>query len=140
MSVPPKEAWFMPLKCVVVTPENTVLDAEAESVVFPAVDGQVGVLPRRMPLVARLGHGELKLTTGGLVSHRLFISGGFAQVSNDVVTVLAGVALTADEIDVPPVEHNLAAAEAGPASTPEARVEKMRIVSGLKARIHFVQK
>ena len=104
------------------------------------MDGQVGVLPRRMPLVARLGHGELKLTSNGLTSHRLFISGGFAQVANDVVTVLAGVALKADEIDVPQVEKHLAAAEAGPASTPEARVEKMRIVSGLKAQIHFVQK
>jgi F-type H+-transporting ATPase subunit epsilon len=93
-----------------------------------------------MPLVARLGHGELKLTSNGLVSHRMFVSGGFAQVANDVVTVLAGVAMTADEIDVPQVEKHLAAAEAGPASTPEARAEKLRIVGGLKAQIHFVQK
>jgi F-type H+-transporting ATPase subunit epsilon len=130
----------MPLKCVVVTPETTILETDADAVVFPAVDGQVGVLPRRMPLVARLGHGELKLTSNGLVSHRLFISGGFAQVAGDVVTVLAGVALTADEIDVPQVEKHLAAAEAGPASTPEARAEKMRVVSGYKAQIHFVRK
>src|SRR5687767_8896642 len=111
----------MPLKCVVVTPETTILETEADAVVFPAVDGQVGILPRRMPMVARLGHGELKLTSNGLVSHRLFVSGGFAQVAGDVVTLLAGVALTADEIDVPQVEKQLAAAEAGPASTPEAR-------------------
>jgi len=130
----------MPLKCVVVTPETTVLDAEADAVVFPAVDGQVGVLPRRMPLVARLGHGELKLTSSGMVSHRLFVSGGFAQVSKDVVTVLAGVALTAEEIDVPQVEKRLAAAEASPAATPESRAEKMRVVDGLKAQIHFVRK
>jgi F-type H+-transporting ATPase subunit epsilon len=130
----------MPLKCVVVTPETTILETDADAVVFPAVDGQVGVLPRRMPLVARLGHGELKLTSNGLVSHRLFISGGFAQVAGDVVTVLAGVALTADEIDVPQVEKHLAAAEAGPASTPEARAEKMRVVSGYKAQIRFVRK
>jgi F-type H+-transporting ATPase subunit epsilon len=130
----------MPLKCVVVTPETTILETDADAVVFPAVDGQVGVLPRRMPMVARLGHGELKLTSNGLVSHRLFISGGFAQVAGDVVTVLAGVALTADEINVPQVEKHLAAAEASPASTPEARVEKMRVVGGYKAQIHFVRK
>lgn len=130
----------MPLKCVVVTPETTVLETEADAVVFPAVDGQVGVLPRRMPLVARLGHGELKLTSNGLVSHRLFVSGGFAQVAGDVVTLLAGVALTADEIDVSQVEKHLAAAEAGPASTPEAREEKMRVVGGYKAQLHFVRK
>jgi F-type H+-transporting ATPase subunit epsilon len=130
----------MPLKCVVVTPETTILETDADAVVFRAIDGQVGVLPRRMPLVARLGHGELKLTSNGLVSHRLFVSGGFAQVAGDVVTVLAGVAMTADEIDVLQVEKHLAAAEAGPASTPEARAEKTRVVSGYKAQLHFVRK
>jgi F-type H+-transporting ATPase subunit epsilon len=130
----------MPLKCVVVTPENTILETEADSVVFPAVDGEVGVLPKRMPMVARIGHGELRLKTGGMLSHRLFVSGGFAQVRNDVVTILAGVAATAEEINVAEVQKHLAAAEAGPASSPESRAEKNRIVGGLKARIRFAER
>jgi len=130
----------MPLKCVVVTPEGAILDADADLVVFPAIDGEVGVLPRRMPLVARLGHGELRLSTEGRLVHRLFISGGFAQVAKDVVTILAGVAMTPSEINIPDVEKHLTTAEASPASTPEARAEKMRVVGGLKAQIRFAQK
>jgi len=130
----------MPLKCVVVTPEGAILDTPADSVVFPAIDGEVGVLPRRMPLVARLGAGELRLSSEGRLVHRLFVSGGFAQVRNDVVTILAGVCMTQGEIDVPAVEKHLAAAEAGPASSADSRAEKMRVVGGLKAQIRFAQK
>jgi len=133
----------MPVKCVVVTPENMVLEAEGESVVFPAVDGEVGVLPKRMPMVARLGHGELRVKSGELLTlkqHRLFVSGGFARVAGDVVTILAGVALTAEEINVAEVQKHLATAEAAPVSTPESRAEKNRVVAGLKAQIHFAQK
>jgi F-type H+-transporting ATPase subunit epsilon len=130
----------MPLKCVVVTPETTILETEADSVVFPAIDGEVGVLPKRMPMVARLGHGELRLKSNGLLSHRLFVSGGFAQVAGDVVTVLAGVAQSAEEIDVAQVQKHLATAEAAPAASPESREEKNRIVGGLKARIRFVER
>ena len=133
----------MPVKCVVVTPETTILEAEGDSVVFPAIDGEVGVLPKRMPMVARLGHGELRVKSGELLTqqmHRLFVSGGFAQVAGDVVTVLTGAALTADEIDVAQVQKHLAAAEAAPASTPESRAEKNRIVGSLKAQIRFAEK
>ena len=133
----------MPLKCVVVTPENMVLETEADSVVFPAVDGEVGVLPKRMPMVARLGHGELRVKSGEMLSlqaQRLFVSGGFARVAGDVVTILAGVALTAEEIDVAQVQKHLAVAEAAPVSTPESRAEKNRVVAGLKAKIRFAEK
>ena len=75
------------LKCVVVTPETTVLDAEAEFVAFPAMDGEIGILPGRMPMVARLGHGLLRCKSGG-AEHKLFVSGGFAQVQENTVTLL----------------------------------------------------
>ena len=65
--------------CSIVTPERAVLDCEARSVVFPAWDGEIGVLRNRAPLLCRLGIGVLKAATddGETV---LFVDGGFAQM------------------------------------------------------------
>ena len=48
------------IQCVVVTPERTWLDELVNSVVLPAYDGELGVLPGHTPLIARLGYGELR--------------------------------------------------------------------------------
>ena len=50
------------LKVVIVTPERAVLDAQAEFIVLPMVDGELGVLPQHAPLIGRLGKGELRST------------------------------------------------------------------------------
>lgn len=86
------------LKCVVVTPERTILDATVDSVVLPMFDGELGVLPGRAPLIGRLGPGELRTRHGGQV-HRYFVDGGFAQVRANVVTVLTPRAQPAEKID-----------------------------------------
>ena len=84
-------------RCSVITPEAAVLEAEVTSVVFPAHDGQIGVLRDRAPLLCKLGIGELRADTlDGL--RRYFIDGGFAQVFENRVTVLTKRALPADAI------------------------------------------
>lgn len=75
------------LRVVIVTPERSVLDERADFVVLPMIDGELGVLPQHAPLVGRVGSGELRITRGNTVS-KWQISGGFAQVRADVVTVL----------------------------------------------------
>ena len=75
------------LQCVIVTPERAVLDEPADMVILPMIDGELGVQPRRAPLVGRLGNGELRIKNGA-DTKRLRIEGGFAQVRSDVVTVL----------------------------------------------------
>src|SRR3954468_4392353 len=87
------------LRCVVVTPERAVLDETASFVVLPLYDGELGILPGRLPLIGRLGFGELRLVRGSQVS-RYYIDGGFAQVRNDVISVLTPRALAAEEIPV----------------------------------------
>src|SRR5262249_32312886 len=86
------------LQCVVVTPEKTVLDELVDFVALPLYDGELGVLPGRAPLIARLGFSELRTRSQDVV-HRYFIDGGFAQVRNDVITVLTNRAIPAGEID-----------------------------------------
>ena len=98
-----------PLQCIVVTPERAMLDAKADFVALPMFDGELGVLPGRAPLIGRLGYGELRYRDGN-TTQRLFIDGGFAQVRNNVVTVLTPRAKKVSEIDVAKVEAELEAA------------------------------
>jgi F-type H+-transporting ATPase subunit epsilon len=83
-----------PLQVSVISPESTIFEGEAESVVVPSWDGELGILRGHAPLMAVLGSGELRIRHGGTVE-RFTISGGFLQVVDNQVTVLSEAA-TAD--------------------------------------------
>lgn len=72
---------------VVITPESQVLDTHTDSLVIPAHDGQLGVLPRRASLMCELGKGDLKYKVGGGFKH-VKISGGFAQIHQNNAIIL----------------------------------------------------
>src|SRR5687767_11911184 len=105
------------LQCVVVTPERALLDEAVDFVALPMYDGELGVLPGRAPLIGRLGYGELRIRQGDR-TRRFYVDGGFAQVGNNVVTVLTPRALKAEEINAQAAHQALEAARA-PAPTPE---------------------
>ena len=76
------------MKVSVISPEKTIYEGEADSIIVPAWDGQVGVMKGHAPMLVLLGEGEMHVKTGG--SDQTFqISGGFMQVADDVVTVLS---------------------------------------------------
>lgn len=77
----------------VITPEATVYEGEADMVVLPAWDGEVGILRGHAPMMALLGEGELRATRDG-AERTFFVSGGFMQVVDDVVSVLSETAET----------------------------------------------
>ena len=80
----------------IISPEASVYDGEADSLVVPAFDGEVGILPRHAPLMTLLGHGRLTVRTGG--GERMFdVQGGFVQVVNDTVSVVAEHAKTLEQ-------------------------------------------
>lgn len=74
----------------VISPEAVLFEGQAESVVAPAFDGQVGILTGHAPMVTLLGKGELRLDAG--TSFR--VEGGFLQVVDDVVRVVTEHAST----------------------------------------------
>ena len=76
------------LRVSVISPEQTVYQGEADAVVAPAWDGELGILRGHAPLMALLGAGELRIQRGG-ATERFRVSGGFLQVVDDVVTVLS---------------------------------------------------
>lgn len=83
----------------VVTPEGSVLEAEALSAVFPAFDGEVGILPNHAPLLALLGVGELRVTRTDGIENRLYVDQGFAQFVDDKLTVITEDAVPVAELD-----------------------------------------
>ncbi|MEO6807955.1 MAG: ATP synthase F1 subunit epsilon [Isosphaeraceae bacterium] len=122
------------LQCVVVTPERTLFDEQVEFVALPLYDGELGVLPGRAPLIGRLGYGELRTRTRGVV-RRYFIDGGFAQVRDDVVTILTIRATPADQIDTASATRELQRAETLCASTDADLAERSRAVARARAQI-----
>jgi F-type H+-transporting ATPase subunit epsilon len=88
----------MPLHLTLVTPERKVLEETGDSVSLPASEGYVAILPGHAPLIATLGTGVLTLKSGGR-SSSFAISGGFFEVSDDRVMVLADEAIAPSEVD-----------------------------------------
>lgn len=84
----------------VFTPERTVLSTEAISLVAPGFEGSFGVLAHHAPMLIELRVGELRITTQEGKEKRLAISGGFAEIYNNTVRVLADSAELAEEIDI----------------------------------------
>lgn len=116
----------------VVTPEQPVFEGEADAIVVPAHDGEVGILPHHARFLASLGLGELRITAAGRVQ-RFFLEGGFVQVSGRQVTVLChrAVALETLDVSVAEAEAERARAErAGDAADLAYRASVVRRVAG----------
>jgi len=86
------------LKLDVVTAERAVYSDEADVVVAPGVEGELSILPRHAPLLTMLQPGELRIRKGDQEVD-LAVSGGFLEVAQDRVIVLADTAERAEEID-----------------------------------------
>ena len=80
----------------VVSPEAVLFDGAASSVVVPAYDGLIGILPRHAPLLALLGKGELRITSTGSGVRRFTVGGGFVQVKANTVRIVAEEAADAE--------------------------------------------
>lgn len=76
------------MKVSVISPDRTIYEGEADSIVVPAWDGKLGVMPGHAPMLVLLGEGEMRVTLNGN-DERFHISGGFLQVVDDVVTILS---------------------------------------------------
>ena len=108
----------MTLRCVVVTPERTELDREAEYVSLPMFDGELGVMGGRAPLIGRLGFGTLRLQTAA-GPERYYVDGGFAHIEGDVINVLTGRSTPIDLIDRDKAHEDLDNALPMSGATPE---------------------
>ena len=91
----------------VISQERVLFEGTAESVVAPAVNGQLGILPRHAPLMAALGKGVLKISSG---SRKTFyaVFGGFIQVKDNRLIMLVDKATSGADIDPGKAEEEIA--------------------------------
>ena len=76
------------MQVTVISPESAIFDGQADAVVAPAFDGEVGILPHHAPFMTLLGEGVLTVRQGG-AARRFQVRGGFLQVVDDRVRVVA---------------------------------------------------
>ena len=86
------------MRLEIITAERKVYDDDVELVVVPGSDGELGILSNHAPLMSTLQPGELVIRKEGEDTY-LAVSGGFIEVLDDRVTVLADAAEKSDEID-----------------------------------------
>ncbi|GAB4357249.1 MAG: F0F1 ATP synthase subunit epsilon [Kiloniellaceae bacterium] len=94
-----------------VSPERLLLSEEVDMVVVPGEEGDFGVLTRHAPMISTLRPGVIQVHDGGSVTERIFVAGGFAEVTPARCTVLAEEALPVGEIDRAATEQRLSDAK-----------------------------
>src|SRR5258708_35872936 len=82
-----------------VSPERLQFSRAVEMVVVPGSEGDFGVLPGHAPLISEVRPGVIAVFDGGQVQERIFVAGGFAEVTAERCTVLAEQAMPVAEID-----------------------------------------
>ena len=90
-----------------VSPERLLLSQAVDMVVVPGEEGDFGVLVQHAPLISAVRPGVIAVHDGGKVTERIFVAGGFAEVTPARCTVLAEQALSVTEIDRQAVEQQL---------------------------------
>ena len=90
-----------------VSPEKLLLSRKVDMVVIPGAEGVMGVLPQDSPAITTVRPGTIVVYEGGAVTDRIFIAGGFAEVSDNRCTVLAEEAIPVEDIDKASAEQAL---------------------------------
>ena len=84
----------------VVSAEEQIFSGEAEFVVLPGIDGELGIYPRHTPLFTQIKPGAVRIKVPGQAAEELvFVQGGFLEVQPHKVTVLADTAIRAHDLD-----------------------------------------
>jgi F-type H+-transporting ATPase subunit epsilon len=93
-------------RCIVLTPKAKLVDCKTHSVILPAHDGQVGILRNHMPMLVELGLGIMEIKASSeeeseapCIDRMLLVDGGFASVSQNILTIMAYDVLDPKEID-----------------------------------------
>lgn len=94
------------LTFALVSPERELFHGDVDQVVVPGTEGEFGVLPRHAPLMATIKAGALRILDGGS-ERRIFVNGGFADVTPDGLTVLASDAVDLSDVTVEDIEAKL---------------------------------
>ena len=120
-----------------VSPAQLLVSEPADMVVVPGSEGDIGVLPGHSPLIASLRPGVIEIYKTGSVKDRIFVGGGFAEVSTERCTVLAEEATHVRDIDTIQAENRLSELRQNLETTDEPNskemIRQLTIAEGLVA-------
>ena len=128
-----------PFRLEVLAPSGPVCRDEAVSVIFPAVDGEIGVLGGRAPMIARVGAGRLVVGAPEGRQRTYFLTGGFAQVRDDFMTILAEECVPVEELDPEHAWGELQQAKQLPVADPTQRALRQQSLAIARARFNLAQ-
>ncbi|MBO1078708.1 ATP synthase F1 subunit epsilon [Roseomonas haemaphysalidis] len=95
-----------------VSPEKLLLSRPVEMAIIPAAEGDMGILPGHSPMIVALKGGVIEVRGGGSATERLFVAGGFAEITPTRVTVLADEATPVAQISRAEADARVREAEA----------------------------
>ncbi len=121
------------LNFALVSPEREVFHGEVDHVVVPGSEGEFGVSPNHAPVMSMIKPGALKVIDDG-VERRIFVNGGFADVTPEGLTVLAEEAVDLGDVDPAHLEQQLKNAQEDlrDANTDEKRAAAQTVLSRLE--------
>jgi F-type H+-transporting ATPase subunit epsilon len=98
------------LEFELVSPAKLLISEAVEMVVVPGTEGNFGALPGHAPMLSTVRPGVIDIYTKGAVTNRIFVAGGFAEVTEERCTVLAEEAIALADLTREGVEAQLSAA------------------------------
>jgi F-type H+-transporting ATPase subunit epsilon len=124
----------MSFQCVIVTPEQQVLDETVTQAILPAHDGLIGILTGRAPLLAKLGLGPLRVDLANGQKRFFLVEGGVAQMKDNQLTILTHLAQPVEEIDAETARAEYAEALARKATDARTAAERTKQMQRAKMR------
>lgn len=120
------------IKFEVVTPTQLLRSEEADMVVVPGADGDFGVLPNHVPILSSVRPGTVDIHEDGKVRDRLFIQGGFAEVTGDHCVLLVEEAIPVSELNMAEAEQSLTEAKDRLGSAENGGIEYKNAMSDVR--------
>lgn len=132
----------MAVNLEIVSPEKLLLSRPVDMVVIPASEGDMGVLEGHTPMIVMLRGGTIDLYEGDRITDRLFVNGGFAEVTPERCTVLANEVVPLAEVDKTAAAKRLteaeAAYEAADKRDPAVEDDALDVVQAARAMVEAV--
>ncbi len=114
----------------IVSPDRLLLSQPVDMAVIPAAEGEMGVMPGHAPMIVLLQGGTITLHEGGRPTSRLYVSGGFAEITPERCTVLADEAIPVSEVSRRAADTRLADADAVYAAADKTNIPALDAAMG----------
>ena len=131
------------VRCIIVTPESTILDTRARFVTLPLFDGQRGVARGHAPFIGRLGAGEIRIVgeqgAAADAVRRFFADGGFVEVGHDAVTIITQRAIPGEKLSDAAARAELEKLRSTTATGDEAIAAKLKALEAARALLRTAE-